>query len=83
LQKPFETASRRASAPESGHVANVSSLSVGVFGTPFFGLYSASKFAVEALTTITLFLHVAARGDEQPLVSPKLVACGSKARLLT
>jgi len=56
---------------------------VGVFGTPFFGLYSASKFAVEALTTITLFLHVAARGGEQPLVSPRLVACGSIARVLT
>ena len=33
----------------SGHIVNMSSLS-GVFGTPFSGLYSASKFAVEGLT---------------------------------
>lgn len=33
----------------NGHIINVSSCS-GIFGVPFFGLYSASKFALEGLS---------------------------------
>jgi NAD(P)-dependent dehydrogenase (short-subunit alcohol dehydrogenase family) len=51
-----------------GHIINISSLS-GTFGTPFSGLYSASKFAVEGLSE-ALSLETRRMGISVSLVEP-------------
>lgn len=51
-----------------GYIVNISSLS-GLFGTPFSGLYSASKFAVEGLTE-TLRYETRRFGVRAVLVEP-------------
>jgi NAD(P)-dependent dehydrogenase (short-subunit alcohol dehydrogenase family) len=55
-------------ARRQGHIINISSLS-GIFGTPFSGLYSASKFAVEGLSE-ALRLETRKMGISVSLVQP-------------
>ena len=55
-------------ARQQGHIINISSLS-GTFGTPFSGLYSASKFAVEGLSE-ALRLETRRMGILVSLVQP-------------
>lgn len=66
----------RAFAPEmcrcgSGRIINVSSLA-GVFTLPWFGAYSASKYAVEALSD-ALRLELAPFGVQVSIVEPSVV----------
>jgi NAD(P)-dependent dehydrogenase (short-subunit alcohol dehydrogenase family) len=53
---------------KNGTIVNISSLS-GIFGTPFSGLYSASKFAVEGLSE-ALRMEVRRFGIKVVLVEP-------------
>lgn len=55
-------------AQGAGHIVNISSLA-GVFGMPFSGIYSASKFAVEGLSE-SLRLEVRRYGVRVVLVEP-------------
>jgi NAD(P)-dependent dehydrogenase (short-subunit alcohol dehydrogenase family) len=52
----------------AGHIVNISSLA-GVFGMPFSGIYSASKFAVEGLSE-SLRLETRRYGIQVVLVEP-------------
>lgn len=52
----------------SGHIVNISSLG-GIFGMPFSGIYSASKFAVEGLSE-SLRLETRRFGVQVVLVEP-------------
>jgi NAD(P)-dependent dehydrogenase (short-subunit alcohol dehydrogenase family) len=55
-------------AQRSGHIVNISSLG-GVFGMPFSGIYSASKFAVEGLSE-SLRLETRRFGIRVVLIEP-------------
>jgi NAD(P)-dependent dehydrogenase (short-subunit alcohol dehydrogenase family) len=55
-------------AQRSGHIVNISSLG-GVFGMPFSGIYSASKFAVEGLSE-SLRLEARRFGIRVVLIEP-------------
>jgi NAD(P)-dependent dehydrogenase (short-subunit alcohol dehydrogenase family) len=52
----------------SGHIVNISSLG-GIFGIPFSGIYSASKFAVEGLSE-SLRLETRRFGIRVVLIEP-------------
>jgi len=65
----------------SGAIINISSLS-GLFGTPFCGLYSASKFAVEGMTEALRF-ETRRLGIRVVLIEPGDHASALAARRLT